>query len=125
MYSFKGSSILKPLGRKRRTLFCKINRMNPITLNKLPITLAGNSSTGDGHITAAPFVTADGVPKAVLYIRLDVPSVYEATLDGHPALAMFIDQAKADGTQDIPWILGHELGHALDLAKQNAAGLKK
>lgn len=69
-------------------------------MNKLRFALEGHS-TGDGHITTAPFATEDGVPKVVLFIRTDVASVYEAKLDGHPAIAVFLGEEK-DGTGNTP-----------------------
>jgi len=41
-------------------------------------------------------------------IRTDVASVYEAKLDGHPAIAVFLGEEQS-GTGNAPWELGHLL----------------
>lgn len=86
-------------------------------MNSIPFSLEGHSPTGDGHMTVAPFVTDDGVPKAVLFIRTDVPSVYTAKLDGQPAIAVFLGQ-------DVPGALGNLLTQQWDLAEKLAADRK-
>ena len=77
-------------------------------MKTFPVPLEGHTPNGDGHVSVAPFATADGVPKVVLMIRTDVASVYEAKLDGHPAIAVFLGEEQS-GTGNAPWELGHLL----------------
>jgi hypothetical protein len=89
-------------------------------MDKLPVPLTGQTPDGDGHVNVAAFATDDGVPKVVLMLRTDVPAAYEATLDGHPAIAFFLGEEK-DGTGNSPWELGHLLAKQWDEAKKLAA----
>jgi hypothetical protein len=41
-------------------------------------------------------------------VRLDTPSSYEATLDGHPAVAFFLGE-EHDGKGNAQWEFGHLL----------------
>ncbi len=91
-----------------------------IDTNGLPVTIAGQTPDGDGFLNVVSFVTADGVPKVVVIARLDTPSNYEATLDGHPAVAFFLGQEQ-DGTGNAPWELGHLLANKWDEAQKLAA----
>jgi hypothetical protein len=86
----------------------------------LPISLDGQTPSKDGYINVVPFVTADGVPKVIVMVRLDTESSYEATLDGHPAVAIFLGEEN-DGTGNAPWQFGHLLAEQWDKAKKLAA----
>jgi hypothetical protein len=55
--------------------------------------------------------------------RLDSPSSYEATLDGHPAVAFFLGQ-EHDGTGNAPWELGHLLIEKWNEVQKLAASQK-
>jgi hypothetical protein len=95
-----------------------------VDMNGLPVSLAGQTPDGDGYVSVVPFVTADGVPKVVVIARLDSPSSYEATIDGHPAVAFFLGQEQ-DGTSNGPWEFGHLLVQKWDEAKKLAASQKR
>ena len=88
-------------------------------MNKFPVPIEAHTPDGDGYVNIAPFSTSDGVPKVVLIIRTDTPVVYEAMLDGHPAIAVFLGEDK-DGTGNTPWELGHLLCQQWDEAKKLA-----
>jgi hypothetical protein len=94
-----------------------------IGMNGLPVSIAGTTPDGDGYINIVSFVTADGVPKVVVIARLDTPSSYEATLDGHPAVAFFLGEEQ-NGTGNAPWELGHMLAEKWDEAQKLAASHK-
>ena len=94
-----------------------------IDANGSTVSLAGQTPDGDGLVNVVPFVTSDGVPKVVVMARLDTPSSYEATLDGHPAVAFFLGQ-KQDGTGNAPWEFGHLLAQKWDEAQKLAASKK-
>lgn len=94
-----------------------------INAEGLHIPLTGQTPDGDGFISVVPFVTADGVPKVVVLVRLDTSSSYEATLDGHPAVALFLGQEQ-DGTGNAPWEFGHLLAQKWDEAQKLAASQK-
>ncbi len=94
-----------------------------IGANGLPVSIDGHSPNGDGFVNAVPLVTADGVPKVVVMVRLDSPSSYEATLDGHPAVAFFLGE-EHDGTGNAPWEFGHLLAEKWHEAQKVAAAQK-
>jgi hypothetical protein len=75
-------------------------------LTKPDLNLDATTPTSDGHMTVAPFAPTDGVPKVVLFIRTDIASVYEAKLDRHPAVAVFLGKEGPGETGNAPWILG-------------------
>ena len=89
-------------------------------MNQFPQPLDATSTTGDSWGLVSPYVTSDGVPKVVLMIRTDAASSYAATLDGHPAIAVFLAE-DADGTGNGPWEFGHLLCQQWDKAKEMAA----
>src|ERR1035437_8320565 len=94
-----------------------------IGMNGLPVSIAGTTPDGDGYINIVSFVTADGVPKDAVIARLDTPSSYEASLDGHPAVAVFLGEAQ-NVAGNAPWELGHMLAEKWDEAQKLAASHK-
>ncbi len=99
------------------------NMIKLIGTNGLPVAIAGQTPDGDGFVNVVPFVTADGVPKVIVIARLDTASSYEATLDGHPAVAFFMGE-EHNGTGNAPWELGHMLAQKWDEAQKSAAAQK-
>lgn len=89
----------------------------------MKITFTADTPTGDAHVSAAPFNTQEGDPKVVLTIRTDIDSVYAATLDGHPAIAIFLGGEDADElAATTPWVFGNLLVQNWLEAKKLAAG---
>ena len=68
-------------------------------------------------MTVCPVVDAAGTPAVALVVRKDADVTYEATLDGHPATAIFL---REDGAGNAPWELGHLLAENWEQAKKMA-----
>jgi len=94
-----------------------------IGTNGLPVSIDARSPNGDGFVNVGPFVTADGVPKVVVIVGLDTPASYEATLDGHPAVALFLGDEQ-NGTGNGPWEFGRLIADNWDKAQKLAANQK-
>jgi hypothetical protein len=94
-----------------------------IDANGLPVDIAGQTPGGDGFINVVSFVTNDGVPKVMIMFRLDSPVSYEATIDGHPAVAFSLGE-EHDGTGNAPWEFGHLLAQKWDDAQKRAVSQK-
>jgi hypothetical protein len=82
------------------------------------ITAIANFSSADGlgAISVTP-MKQNGNPTVVIVIRTDVPGVMQATLDGHPAIAVFLSD-DGTGSLNAPWELGHLLAAKWEEAKK-------
>lgn len=83
----------------------------------------GFSADGKSDLSSTPFTTSDGVPKVVIFIRTDAGRVYEATLDGHPAIAVIF--GRDIGGKSSPEILADQLTEHWYEAKKLAAAKKQ
>lgn len=77
------------------------------------------SPTGAAKVHVVPFTTSAAVPKLVMIIRTDKSEVYEATLDGHPAMAVVLGP-KNDRADTCPHELAQVLCQQWDVAQELA-----
>ena len=73
--------------------------------------------TGDSHYFIADY-TQNGNKTVFFIVRKDAEGVYEATLDGKPALAIAFGE-DSNGTNNAAWEVGHQLVQAWERVKKS------
>jgi hypothetical protein len=76
--------------------------------------------TGDSKYFVADY-TQNGSKTVFFIVRKEAEGVFEATLDGHPAIAITFGETK-DG--NAAWEIGHQLIEAWERVKKNAGDLR-
>jgi hypothetical protein len=79
------------------------------------LNLDAKSPDGASVLVVIPYVTADGVPNVVVYIKKNAAGVFDATLDGQPALAIVLGENESGNA---PWTVGDLLVDSWQKAKK-------